>query len=43
MDTVAVGRRAPDALLEGDGDREVRLSELWTQCTTVLVFLRHFG
>lgn len=43
MDTVAVGQRAPDALLQGDGDREVRLSELWKQAPTVLIFLRHFG
>ncbi len=43
MDEVAVGRRAPDALLQGVGDREVRLSELWEQAPTVLFFLRHFG
>ena len=43
MKRVEVGRRAPDALLQGAGDREVRLSELWKRAPTVLVFLRHFG
>jgi peroxiredoxin len=43
VDEVAVGRRAPDVLLQGAGDREVRLSELWKRAPTVLVFLRHFG
>jgi len=43
MNTVTVGRRAPDALLQGAGDREVRLSELWEQAPTVFFFLRHFG
>jgi peroxiredoxin len=40
---VAVGRPAPDARLQGDADRELRLSELWNQVPIVLVFLRHFG
>ena len=43
MDRVAVGHRAPDTLLQGAGDREVRLSELWAQAPTVFFFLRHFG
>ena len=38
-----VGTPAPDwTVLDGSG-RELRLSELWSRRTTVLVFLRHFG
>ncbi len=43
MDTVAVGKRAPDVRLQGSGDQEVRLSDLWSRATSVFVFLRHFG
>jgi hypothetical protein len=38
-----VGGPAPDAALLGENDRPVRLSELWSRQTLVLVFLRHFG
>jgi len=38
-----VGRRVPDAVLQGDADRDVRLSELWRDGPAVLLFLRHFG
>ena len=38
-----VGEPAPDMAVLGEGDREVRLSELWREGPTVLVFLRHFG
>jgi peroxiredoxin len=38
-----VGSPAPDAALLGEGDRAVRLSELWSRQPVVLVFLRHFG
>jgi len=40
---LAIGERAPDAVLLGEGEREVRLSELWSEGPLVLVFLRHFG
>jgi hypothetical protein len=40
---LAVGSAAPDAVLLGPGEREVRLSTLWKRGPTVLVFLRHFG
>jgi hypothetical protein len=38
-----VGRPVPDARLLGEGDRELRLSELWREGPLVLLFLRHFG
>jgi len=40
---IEVGRPVPDAVLLEDGDREVRLSELWRNGPAVLLFLRHFG
>lgn len=40
---LAIGERAPDAVLLGKGEREIRLSELWNEGPLVLVFLRHFG
>jgi len=40
---LAIGERAPDVVLLGEGDREVRLSGLWDEGPLVLVFLRHFG
>jgi len=40
---LAIGERAPDAVLLGEGEREVRLSGLWSEGPLVLVFLRHFG
>ena len=40
---LTIGERAPDVLLFGEGEREVRLSELWSEGPLVLVFLRHFG
>jgi peroxiredoxin len=38
-----VGSPAPDVTLLGEGDRPLRLSELWSRQPLVLVFLRHFG
>jgi hypothetical protein len=38
-----VGTPAPDAVLLGEGNRPLRLSELWSRQPLVLVFLRHFG
>ena len=43
MAALQVGSPAPDAELLGEGDRRVRLSELWSRQPLVLVFLRHFG
>ncbi len=43
MATLEVGSPAPDVVLLGEGDRPVRLSELWSGQPLVLVFLRHFG
>lgn len=40
---LAIGERAPDVVLFGEGDREVSLSGLWDTGPLVLVFLRHFG
>ena len=41
--TLKVGTPAPDIAFLGEGDREVRLSDLWREGPTILVFLRHFG
>ena len=39
-----VGKPAPDFVFrEGEEERAVRLSSLWKQKPTVVVFLRHFG
>ena len=38
-----IGRAAPDATFLAADGHERRLSELWSQAPTVLVFLRHFG
>jgi peroxiredoxin len=43
MTEFSVGDPAPDAALRGDGEREVRLAELWGEAPLVLIFLRHFG
>ncbi len=43
MAPLQIGSPAPDATLLGEGDRAVRLSELWSRQPLVLVFLRHFG
>ncbi len=43
MTSLSVGDPAPDAMLRGEGEREVRLSELYREGPVILVFLRHFG
>ena len=40
---LSVGVQATDAVLLGDEEREVRLSELWANAPLMLLFLRHFG
>jgi hypothetical protein len=40
---LAAGHPAPDLLLLGEGDRAIRLSELWQAGPLALLFLRHFG
>ena len=40
---LSVGDPVPDALLQAEGDREVRLPELCRGAPVVLIFLRHFG
>lgn len=43
MSPIEVGRPAPDIHFLDEDGREIPLSELWREKTTVLVFLRHFG
>ncbi len=43
MPLATVSSRAPDVSLQGDGDRDVPLSDTWRDRAAVLVFLRHFG
>jgi peroxiredoxin len=38
-----VGDPAPDATLLDEGERPLRLSELWREAPLLLIFLRHFG
>jgi peroxiredoxin len=37
------GAKAPNMTLHTTEGAEVRLSDLWSERKTVLVFLRHFG
>lgn len=41
--TLRSGSQAPDVKLRASDGVEVRMSDLWSQQKTVLVFLRHFG
>lgn len=38
-----IGSPAPDLSLLGPDEEEIRLSTLWRERPTVVVFLRHFG
>jgi hypothetical protein len=40
---IAVGQPAPDAAFAARDGSVVRLSELWREKPTILLFLRHFG
>ena len=40
---IAVGAPAPDAAFAARDGSVVRLSDLWRERTTILLFLRHFG
>jgi hypothetical protein len=40
---IAVGEPAPDAAFASHDGGVVRLSELWREKPTILLFLRHFG
>jgi hypothetical protein len=43
VSALAVGEPAPDIVLFGEGEIEVRLADRWHEGATILVFLRHFG
>lgn len=43
MSALQIGDPAPDATLLAEGERALRLSELWRDGSLVVVFLRHFG
>jgi len=40
---IAVGQPAPDAAFASRDGGVVRLSDLWHEKPTILLFLRHFG
>jgi hypothetical protein len=40
---IAVGQAAPDAAFVSRGGSVVRLSDLWREKPTILLFLCHFG
>jgi len=40
---IAVGQPAPDAAFVSSDGGVVRLSDLWREKPTILLFLRHFG
>jgi hypothetical protein len=40
---IAVGQPAPDAAFVSRDGGVVRLSDLWREKPTILLFLRHFG
>jgi hypothetical protein len=40
---IAVGQPAPDATFASRDGGVVRLSDLWREKPTILLFLRHFG
>ena len=40
---IAVGQPAPDAAFVSCDGGVVRLSDLWREKPTILLFLRHFG
>jgi len=40
---IAVGEPAPDAVFASRDGADIRLSDLWRERPTILLFLRHFG